>query len=185
MREHERRGAQASADMQRAARAVARENARLRALLALRGVGRCEVEAFLARPEEEGKHQDDDDAAPGSRPEGTDVGTAATGNPGSWHTYTPDGASAPQSDVGAATYRLGSEPSEMCPPDRAGAGVGEGNRPSHVEMQVTHCSAAASMIAELQGHGDATQARELLGCGSSRNCHVKNTRLFQLMVEST
>jgi hypothetical protein len=44
---HEREGAQATAEMQRAARAVARENALLRALLAARGVGEEAVRGYL------------------------------------------------------------------------------------------------------------------------------------------
>jgi hypothetical protein len=44
---HEREGAQATAEMQRAARAVARENALLRALLAARGVGDGAVREYL------------------------------------------------------------------------------------------------------------------------------------------
>lgn len=49
----------------------------------------------------------------------------------------------------------------------------------------TSCDAAANIIAGLHGHDDATQARGLLGCKDSSSCHVKNTRLFQLMVETT
>ena len=54
MREYEHRGVCATEEMQRAARAVARENVRLRALLELRGIGHDEVEAFLSRPEHVG-----------------------------------------------------------------------------------------------------------------------------------
>ncbi|KAI1497459.1 hypothetical protein F5X99DRAFT_362464 [Biscogniauxia marginata] len=49
---------------------------------------------------------------------------------------------------------------------------------------LTSCDTAASIIADLQGHGDAIQAREVLGCGSKKKCHVKNTRLFQLIDEA-
>ncbi|CAJ2514021.1 Uu.00g021400.m01.CDS01 [Anthostomella pinea] len=49
---------------------------------------------------------------------------------------------------------------------------------------MTSCDAAASIIADFHGHGDATEARMILGCGSKSNCHVKNTRLFQLMDEA-
>jgi hypothetical protein len=44
---HEREGAQATAEVQRAARAVARENALLRALLAAQGVGEAAVAEYL------------------------------------------------------------------------------------------------------------------------------------------
>ncbi|KAI1152350.1 hypothetical protein F4825DRAFT_311129 [Nemania diffusa] len=49
---------------------------------------------------------------------------------------------------------------------------------------VTSCDDAASIIAGFQGHGDVSHARKALGCGDATNCHVKNTRLFQLMDET-
>lgn len=49
---------------------------------------------------------------------------------------------------------------------------------------LTSCDDAASIIARFQGHGDVSYARETLGCGDATNCHVKNTRLFQLMDET-
>lgn len=49
---------------------------------------------------------------------------------------------------------------------------------------LTSCDDAASIIAQFQGHGDVLHARETLGCGDATNCHVKNTRLFQLMDET-
>ncbi|KAI1115382.1 hypothetical protein F5Y14DRAFT_135202 [Nemania sp. NC0429] len=49
---------------------------------------------------------------------------------------------------------------------------------------LTSCDDAASIIARFQGHGDVLHARETLGCGDATNCHVKNTRLFQLMDEA-
>ncbi|KAI1630886.1 hypothetical protein F4809DRAFT_227109 [Biscogniauxia mediterranea] len=48
----------------------------------------------------------------------------------------------------------------------------------------TSCDAAASILANLKGHDDTLQAREVLGCGSQKNCHIRNTRLFQLMDEA-
>jgi hypothetical protein len=52
---HEREGAQASAEVQRAARAVARENALLRALLDAKGVAAGEVEGWLREHQVGGK----------------------------------------------------------------------------------------------------------------------------------
>ncbi|RYP06377.1 hypothetical protein DL765_009524 [Monosporascus sp. GIB2] len=65
--------------------------------------------------------------------------------------------------------------------DHPATGIGLSNGPP---AQVTSCDAAATIIADLQGHGDAARARRLLDCGDSRNCHVENKRLFQLMVET-
>lgn len=50
IRTYETQGVQATLDMQRAARAVALENARLRSLLASKGVSGDEVEKYLASP---------------------------------------------------------------------------------------------------------------------------------------
>ncbi|KAF1975182.1 hypothetical protein BU23DRAFT_552597 [Bimuria novae-zelandiae CBS 107.79] len=52
VQEYERQGVAATLEMQRAARKVVQENARLRALLALRGVSSEEVESFLRSSEE-------------------------------------------------------------------------------------------------------------------------------------
>lgn len=57
--------------------------------------------------------------------------------------------------------------------------INEGSR-----ALLTSCDDAANIIAQLQGHGDVLHARETLGCGDSPNCHIKNTRLFQLMDET-
>ncbi|KAI5920620.1 hypothetical protein F4810DRAFT_406598 [Camillea tinctor] len=48
----------------------------------------------------------------------------------------------------------------------------------------TSCDAAASILANLKGHDDTVRAREVLGCGSEKDCHIKNTHLFQLMDEA-
>lgn len=75
---------------------------------------------------------------------------------------------------------------EFCPPNNDVADPANSeNGAHHLPAHVTPCDAAANIIAELHGHGDTAEARGLLGCKDSRNCHVKNTRLFQLMVETT
>lgn len=49
----------------------------------------------------------------------------------------------------------------------------------------TSCEDAASIIASMRGHADREQVREELGCGTIRDCAVKNTTLFQLMDQSS
>ncbi|RYP63057.1 hypothetical protein DL769_007083 [Monosporascus sp. CRB-8-3] len=51
VREYERRDAEATCEMQRAAQVVAWKNERLLALLALHGVSRAEIDAFLQPPD--------------------------------------------------------------------------------------------------------------------------------------
>jgi hypothetical protein len=51
-------------------------------------------------------------------------------------------------------------------------------------LHETSCEDAASIIASMRGHADREQVREELGCGSKRDCNVKNTTLFQLMDRS-
>ncbi|KAK1757256.1 hypothetical protein QBC47DRAFT_378749 [Echria macrotheca] len=49
-----------------------------------------------------------------------------------------------------------------------------------------HCDEAVSILTELQkgrGMADAAAARSMLGCEGTRECVVKNTRLFQVMDE--
>ena len=61
VREYERRGVQATLEMRQAARAVALENARLRSLLALRGVSEEEIEAYLASFHHHHHHDNNND----------------------------------------------------------------------------------------------------------------------------
>jgi hypothetical protein len=43
------------------------------------------------------------------------------------------------------------------------------------------CGAAAAIIASVQGHDDKTAALAALGCPESRDCMVKNVRVFDLI----
>ena len=43
------------------------------------------------------------------------------------------------------------------------------------------CTAAAKIIAEMQGHGDMLRAKAKLGCQADQECLVKNTSLFQAL----
>ncbi|RYO85383.1 hypothetical protein DL766_000456 [Monosporascus sp. MC13-8B] len=273
VREYERRDAEASYGMQRAAQAVAWKNERLLALLALHGVSRGEIDAFLQPPGSVGAAATARNAAPsadgftplaassagavgvtsggGAKLDCLRVSSnAKAGSPG----HIPlaracsatsrcvtqkadepcsadDDGDAKQDDLGvpsnmtagslaprplgracSATSRCVTRNSdEPCSAgsqssyettetnilsrqlDSTSSDTGADNLDSPATeiglsngspAQVTSCDAAAAIIADLQGHGDAARARGLLDCGDSRNCHVKNTRLFQLMVET-
>ncbi|RYP39601.1 hypothetical protein DL767_002149 [Monosporascus sp. MG133] len=227
VREYERRDSEATCEMQRAAQAVAWKNERLLALLALHGVSRAEIDAFLQPPDGVGAAAAANNAAPsaagftpvpassagtvgvpsggGAKLDGLGVSSnAKAGSPG--HVPLARACSATsrcvtgksdepcsagtdsQSSYDAQEINILSRQLDSTSSDTradnvhlpaTGIGLSNGS-----PAQVTSCDAAATMIADLQGHGDATQARRLLDCGDSSNCHVKNTHLLQLMVET-
>ncbi|KAF7536286.1 hypothetical protein G7054_g4679 [Neopestalotiopsis clavispora] len=192
--EFERAGVGATLEMQRAARRVAATNERLLALLALRGVSRGEVEAFLAA---------DPGAVASFAPapasmDGCSTALTAAG--------TVDGAAALASAVSSSTCRQSDEvracgetsdsqhgsshdrhpvhkictPSKVIPPvsnDRE-------TNDSAFPKEVTSCETAANIIVNLRGNGEGlVEARQALGCSGDLPCSVKNTHLFQLMSE--
>ncbi|KAI0016400.1 hypothetical protein F4780DRAFT_683351 [Xylariomycetidae sp. FL0641] len=178
VRELEARDAQASVEMQRAARHVAWRNAKLLELLESRGMTGEEVESWLRAREEEERRGDGCASSAVKRKE-----------------KGPLQPEAKQQQIVAAE-RTGPEEGRQCKTTGDGRRTTVcqgGMRHSTLDPRVdggsvaliTPCDAAASIIADFQGHGDATQARGILGCGSEKNCHVKNTRLFQLMDETS
>ncbi len=232
MREYERRDAEATEEMQRAAHAVAWRNGRLVALLARHGVYQAEIDAFLQQEagalngpvpsaglamtsadpiaarllRREGVPADRPEFAPsrsgpmanrcsdsGHDPRPSCVGLAVESadptNPGTSRVRN-SGTSYFNADL-----RLGGDPpncrrdednKELCPlPDAVPLTTTKDETSNGPLVEVTSCDAAAGIIAELHGHGDAARARGLLGCDDSSNCHVKNTKLLQLMVETT
>ncbi|KAK7750844.1 hypothetical protein SLS62_007243 [Diatrype stigma] len=202
VRDYERRDAEATRDMQRAARAACWENGRLLALLALHGVSRAAVDAFLAQeaagPVGNGNangHSPSANAglviAPVERfgvPHTTDMSSSTQSRADQSLRSRSGLLAAPGAEHAdgnlLSTSRCERDVRKACPPSDAEIAFPE----DETEIPPTHatpCDAAASIIAELQGHGDTAEARGLLGCKDSSNCHVKNTRLFQLMVETT
>lgn len=190
--ELERAGVGATLEMQRAARRVAATNERLLALLALRGVSRGEVEAFLAA---------DPGAVASFAPDSMDGCSATLTAAG-----TVDGAAASASAVASSTCRQSSEVNacgeasgsqhgsshdrhpvhKICTPSKAispGSNDRETND-SAFPKEVTSCETAATIIVNLRGNGDGlVEARQALGCSGDLPCSVKNTHLFQLMSE--
>ncbi|KAI1175387.1 hypothetical protein F4777DRAFT_550535 [Nemania sp. FL0916] len=228
VRDFASRAAQATLEMQRAAREVAWTNERLVELLATKGVSKGEVDEFLTRCRE----QKDCDVGTGSQVHGTaqgfelsqdslkdDTGAGLAGcveesqarsekcnsaqgvriregrqrspcassrNKAVAKPNT-DMAMETSTDIGMGTGCSGWAVDEVeihiCDgtsrPAKESAGTDEGSR-----ALITSCDAAASIIADFQGHGDVSHARKALGCGDATNCHVRNTRLFQLMDET-
>jgi hypothetical protein len=187
VRGFETRELQATLAMQRAAREVAWENEQLVELLAARGVSRREVDAFLRR-QREGRG-DLVDAAARSRAStlrsrgGSSEDADQAGDAGSSRDDLAacDGV---DDDGGVSGVHVSGA-------DGQDGDAGTSKPASHTTTTtedsralVTSCDDAATIIADFQGHGDVSHVRKVLGCGDATECHVKNTRLFQLMDEA-
>ncbi|KAI0967072.1 hypothetical protein F4678DRAFT_447322 [Xylaria arbuscula] len=182
VRHFETRDMAATLEMQHAAREVAWGNARLLEMLAARGVERGEVDAYLARCKERERicaaasgGGGGGGAARGVGLEEEELGycqgstdLAKTGT--SSHKSTDSEGGGNEKDVTSDR------------PERSAASVNVDD--SEQRALITSCDAAAGIIAGFQGHGDVSRAREALGCDDVAHCHVKNTRLFQLMDET-
>ncbi|KAI0450647.1 hypothetical protein F5B21DRAFT_417282 [Xylaria acuta] len=204
VRDFENREVQATLAMQRAAREVAWVNERLMELLAARGVPRDEVDGFLRRAGEDGGgamwRYAPLDAHPGSASRGgyfgvanagslrivVPVGCEGTGDGGEGGGEHERNAAGPGMDIGISPHAVDGHCSmnNVCDGVSQTPKPGAGNADEGPLALVTSCDDAAGIIADFQGHGDVSHARDVLGCGDAANCHVKNTRLFQLMDEA-
>ncbi|KAF2967177.1 hypothetical protein GQX73_g6402 [Xylaria multiplex] len=184
VREFEAREVYATMEMQRAAREVAWSNERLVELLATRGVSRAQVDEFLRRCKEERNRgaavEKPAISSPGIPLDSASVQTELTECEGIENrNYACADGQTRDTDAGMGTAVDGNginicgEISKRSPDADAGQ-----------RALITPCDAAASIIAGFQGHGDVSHARKVLGCSDVTNCHVKNTRLFQLMDEA-
>ncbi|RSL52891.1 hypothetical protein CEP54_010680 [Fusarium duplospermum] len=202
VREYESRDGQATLEMQRVARAVAGENAALRSLLAAKGVAADEVEAHLEAVRAGVSSVACTPAANSpcaaspvniaprpiacSQPSG--CGSSAIVNPErapcsqrqlkarSSATPTP-AASSPQpckQETDTPTLSCCSQPQ----PESQ-----ETSKPK--PMDKIHCMEAATILAQIRGNSDISQARAALGCTNNDNCMVRNTDLLGLMDEMT
>ncbi|KAI1183969.1 hypothetical protein F5B17DRAFT_443008 [Nemania serpens] len=189
VRDYEQREVRASVEMQRAAREVAWVNERLVELLAARGVTRGEVDEFLRRRKEErdrgGAFEDyarsanqDPESFQRSRGGVTRAVLVAGAEASDPAIVASEGVSKGIGDA-RGRGRVSGSGIEGRDIDTDTSTSTEGSR-----ALLTSCDDAANIIAQLQGHGDVLHARETLGCGDSPNCHIKNTRLFQLMDET-
>lgn len=74
---------------------------------------------------------------------------------------------------------------ELRAPDSAVA-----SRPDNIDAccdpgTETSCEEAAAILADMQGHGNPSRAREALGCAGSSPCRVKNIKIFELLDQAT
>ncbi|KAI0553493.1 hypothetical protein F4679DRAFT_473753 [Xylaria curta] len=154
VKEFESREVQATLAMQRAAQEVAWVNERLMELLTTKGVTREEVDEFLRRAR---SARDVDQGL------GVHFGARACRG-----VESNQGRNIADTEMDMSTATDEPKPS-----------ADEGQ-----SAHVTSCDDAASIIADFQGHGDVSHVRRVLGCGDAAKCHVKNTRLFQIMDEA-
>ncbi|KJK82885.1 hypothetical protein H634G_02022 [Metarhizium anisopliae BRIP 53293] len=166
VQEYERRGVEATLEMQQAARTVAVENARLKMMLASLGVSEGDVDDFLAVCQDR---------------EAAEALSSVSMRP-IHHDQRDDESSrgvkaVPQQDAPSpSTVETNTRAvTPTSSPDAAGLVPGFS---SPMEMS---CSAAAAIIAEMQGHGDLGASKARLGCRGQQECMVKNTMLFQIL----
>lgn len=214
IRAHETQGVQATLDMQRAARSVALENARLRSLLASKGVSEDEVEKYLASPVEGQSRREERTervCCPERMPGGSEV-VARDTTPNS-----PASTSSTATDAGAfmCLKRLVNEDGphpfgsletqlETSPnrtlsidsrarletPDSAAStpDTEQTTLPSLRMMSLSphdmSCSAAAEIIAGSHGHDDDSMARTALGCTGVSHCVIRNTQVLEVLQNS-
>ncbi|KID86942.1 hypothetical protein MGU_06071 [Metarhizium guizhouense ARSEF 977] len=240
VQEYERRGVEATLEMQQAARTVAVENARLKMMLASLGVSEGDVDDFLAacqdreaaealssvsmRPIHHDQRDDESSrgvkavpqqdvssgkpiphmhpqSMPGNHQHAFALGGYTGPMSSSSHSSAASRQHTPLDVLASATLQQNSccEGKTQCTtaaseapspstvetntravtptssPDAAGLVPGFS---SPMEMS---CSAAAAIIAEMQGHGDMGAAKARLGCRGQQECLVKNTMLFQIL----
>ncbi|KAF5002593.1 hypothetical protein FGRMN_277 [Fusarium graminum] len=210
VREHERRDAQATLEMQRVARAVAGENAALRSLLAAKGVSVEEVEGYVEAAKREDKmvvKTGVSSVTPVSTPSCTASPVAVASRPmqcsqppsqayGSLRensnppvTFQPKMYSPP---TPATTVTSCTEESGCCPrpqPQHQPQPQFQ-YQPQQQEARARspdkiHCMEAATILAQIRGHSDVSHARASLGCANNDDCMVRNTDLLNLMDEMT
>ena len=215
VRDYERRDAQATLEMQRVARVVASENAALRGLLAAKGVAAEEVESHLEAVRHEDKTTTRTAVSsftPVSTPSSAASPVAIPSRPVAF--VHPQPQSRPQSQFqGCGPIRESSNtpisvyPNVYSPPTPTTAKScteesGCCPRPQPPPQQQPqpqyqppmqeprspdkiHCMEAATILAQIRGHSDISNARASLGCASNDNCMVRNTDLLNLMDEMT
>ena len=200
--------------MQRAARSVALENARLRSLLASKGVSEDEVEKCLASPVEgqsRRKERTERICCPERRPGGCEV-VARDTTPNS-----PASTSSTATDPGAfmclkrlvnedGPHPFGSLETQLETSPTRTLSIDSGARletpdsaastpdteqttlPSLRMMSLSphdmSCNAAAEIIAGSHGHDDNSMARTALGCTGVSHCVIRNTQVLEVLQNS-
>ncbi|KAF4341005.1 hypothetical protein FBEOM_5056 [Fusarium beomiforme] len=196
VREYERRDGQATLEMQRVARAVAGENAALRGLLAAKGVSLEEVEAHVEAVKREDKmvvRTGVSTATPVSTPScnaspvviaSRPMQCAPVGeNSNPTFTFQPKMYSPPTPATSATSC---TEESGCCPrPQPAPQSQPQPQPQQPKSLDKIHCMEAATILAQIRGQSDISQAQAALGCKENESCMVRNTDLLNLMDEMT
>ncbi|KAG5744063.1 hypothetical protein H9Q69_005873 [Fusarium xylarioides] len=203
VREFERRDGQATLEMQRVARAVAGENAALRGLLAAKGVSAEEVEAHVEAVRHEEKMTMRTNVAtvtpvstpssnaspvviasrpmPCSQPHQGCVPMRENSNPP--FAIQPKAYSPP---TPATTSTSCTEESGCCPRPQPVSQLQQQPSPQQPKsLDKIHCMEAATILAQIRGQSDISQARAALGCAEGETCMVRNADLLNLMDEMT
>jgi len=191
---YELRGAAASVELQRTARAVDEENRRLRTLLAMHGVSQGEISHFLASGEADGVGAQVESSTRG--------GQIVLWNP--MPSKSRSASSVPGSQQqNSAFYRSNnievllppSAMNDLFPPETdcfdspqsslssssSSLSATEPARNSLSETLETSCDTAAAILVGLHDQTDAARARIALGCSGTSSCSVNNIKIFQLM----
>jgi hypothetical protein len=195
--------------MQRVARAVAGENAALRGLLAAKGVSAEEVEAHVEAVKREERaivKTGVSSVTPASTPSCTASPVEVASRPmlcsqSQPQAYGPvrENSNPPFSfqpkiyspPTPATTVTSCTEESGCCPRPQPQSQPQPQLQPQQLEAQgprspdKIHCMEAATILAQIRGHSDVSNARASLGCASNDNCMVRNTDLLNLMDEMT
>ncbi|QPC74360.1 hypothetical protein HYE68_005112 [Fusarium pseudograminearum] len=206
VREYERRDAQATLEMQRVARVVAGENAALRALLAAKGVAPEEVEAHI-----DAVRHDDKTAVktgvssftpvstpsatspvvipsrpmPGFQPQCQPQGCGPSNNPPITFQPMMYSPPTPSTTMNTCTEESGCCPRPQPPPQPETQPEMQPEMQHPRSIDKIHCMEAATILAQIKGYSDISNARAFLGCSSNDNCMVRNTDLLALMDEMT
>lgn len=188
--------------MQRVARAVAGENAALRGLLAAKGVSAEEVEAHV----EAVRHEEKMGARAGMATV-TPVSTPSSNPSPVVIASRPVPCSQPQGcgpvrknsnppfaiqpkmyspPTPATTTTSCTEESGCCPRPQPVSQPQQQHVPQQPKsLDKIHCMEAATILAQIRGQSDISQARSALGCAEGETCMVRNTDLLNLMDEMT
>lgn len=210
MQEYEKQGVQASLDIQKAARDVSIENARLRTLLSHRGVSGPEVDAYLrsfeglAQPDgplPDHHHVKREHSLPlplpPPPPSSSSAHRTAPLDPLSVLADASTQVSTGSSASSASYHEPPRAVKPCCTPQQQHQTPLPPPPPSQYQHQHHHtpssyppaasplqmsCNAAARIIADMQGHGDSRHARASLGCSPyEQECVVNNVTLFRIL----
>lgn len=203
--EYERRGVQATLEMQQAARRVAWENARLRALLLEKGVSEMEIEGWLRQGAEGGdgsftprrpamasggvQRARNSSSVPGTAmsnkqstaPLSTSRSTPLLKPPPAGRHALPNSSQRPRS---VAQSKASASAASQHSISATGPSPAERVTSCCTSATETSCEVAAAILANMQGHGDTSRARAALGCDGPDECTVKNTRVLELLDEA-